>query len=117
MENIETELAIGVHVWMEHARKELDGRWLVGVGFVKGQQELERAILKGRIGWSRVGVGREAMCQTGATSRGDENLPGPNITAFHTMMLSGHGLPETPLGGSLDNRFKSRMRRRLQFVD
>ena len=54
---------------------------------------------------------------TGATSRKDKDLPGPNITAFHTMILSGHGLPETPLGGSLDNRLKSRIRRRLQFVD
>ena len=49
--------------------------------------------------------------------RGEGDLPGPNITAFHTIMLSGHGLPETPLGGSLDSRLKSRISRRLQFVD
>lgn len=42
---------------------------------------------------------------------------GPKITAFHTIMLSGHGLPETPLGGSLERRLKSRIRRLLQFVD
>lgn len=43
--------------------------------------------------------------------------PGPNMTAFHTMILSGHGLPEIPPGGSVERRLKSRMRRRLQLVD
>ena len=32
-------------------------------------------------------------------------------------MLSGHGLPEMPPGGSLESRLKSRIRRRLQLVD
>ena len=44
-------------------------------------------------------------------------VPGPNMTAFHTMILSGHGLPEIPLGGSVERRLKSRTRRLLQFVD
>jgi hypothetical protein len=44
-------------------------------------------------------------------------LPGPKMTAFQSMMLSGHGLPEMPPGGSLERRLKSRMRRRLQLVD
>ncbi len=39
------------------------------------------------------------------------------MTAFHSMMLSGHGLPEIPPGGSLDRRLKSRIRRLLQLVD
>ena len=39
------------------------------------------------------------------------------MTAFHNMMLSGHGLPEMPPGGSLESRLKSRIRRLLQFVD
>lgn len=43
--------------------------------------------------------------------------PGPKMTAFHNMMLSGHGLPEIPPGGSVERRLKSRMSRRLQFVD
>jgi len=42
---------------------------------------------------------------------------GPNITAFQSIMLSGHGLPEMPPGGSVERRLKSRMRRRLQLVD
>lgn len=45
------------------------------------------------------------------------DAPGPKMTAFHSMMLSGHGLPEIPPGGSLDSRLKSRIRRLLQFVD
>jgi hypothetical protein len=32
-------------------------------------------------------------------------------------MLSGHGLPEMPPGGSLESRLKSRIRRLLQLVD
>jgi hypothetical protein len=32
-------------------------------------------------------------------------------------MLSGHGLPEIPPGGSLESRLKSRIRRLLQLVD
>ena len=50
-----------------------------------------------------------------AMSLGD--APGPKMTAFHNMMLSGHGLPEMPPGGSLESRLKSRIRRLLQLVD
>ena len=46
-----------------------------------------------------------------------ENIPGPKMTAFHNMMLSGHGLPDMPPGGSLESRLKSRIRRLLQLVD
>lgn len=45
------------------------------------------------------------------------DVPGPKMTAFHSMILSGHGLPEMPPGGSLDSRLKSRIRRLLQLVD
>jgi hypothetical protein len=46
-----------------------------------------------------------------------EVAPGPKITAFQSIMLSGHGLPEIPEGGSVESLLKSRIRRRLQFVD
>ena len=39
------------------------------------------------------------------------------MTAFQSMMLSGHGLPDMPPGGSVESRLKSRIRRLLQFVD
>lgn len=45
------------------------------------------------------------------------NIPGPKITAFQSMILSGHGLPEIPPGGSVESRLKSRIRRRRQLVD
>lgn len=45
------------------------------------------------------------------------NLRGPKMTAFHTMMLSGLGLPEIPMGASEVRRLKSRIRRRLAAVD
>ena len=48
---------------------------------------------------------------------GDGGVPGPKITAFQSMILSGHGLPEIPEGGSVESLLKSRIRRRLQFVD
>ena len=44
-------------------------------------------------------------------------IPGPKMTAFQSMMLSGHGLPEIPEGGSVESLLKSRIRRLLQFVD
>jgi len=44
-------------------------------------------------------------------------IPGPKITAFHNMILSGHGLPDMPPGGSVESRLKSRISRRLQLVD
>lgn len=49
--------------------------------------------------------------------KGRTLVPGPNITAFQSIILSGHGLPEMPPGGSVESRLKSRMRRRLQLVD
>ena len=48
---------------------------------------------------------------------GSGGVPGPKITAFQSIMLSGHGLPEIPEGGSVESLLKSRIRRRLQFVD
>ena len=48
---------------------------------------------------------------------GPSGVPGPKITAFQSMMLSGHGLPEIPEGGSVESLLKSRIKRRLQFVD
>lgn len=39
------------------------------------------------------------------------------MTAFQTMMLSWHGLPEIPSGASVARRLKSRIRRRLAAVD
>lgn len=42
---------------------------------------------------------------------------GPKMTAFQTMMLSWHGLPEIPSGASVARRLKSRIRRRLAAVD
>ena len=45
------------------------------------------------------------------------NIPGPKMTAFQSIILSGHGLPEMPPGGSVESRLKSRIRRRRQLVD
>ena len=56
--------------------------------------------------------------QLGREGEGDKStLPGPNITAFQSMMLSGSGLPDIPPGGSDDSLLKSRIRRFLQLVD
>lgn len=39
------------------------------------------------------------------------------MTAFQTMMLSAHGAPLIPPGGSDERRLKSRMSRRREAVD
>lgn len=43
--------------------------------------------------------------------------PGPKITAFQIMILSGHGAPLIPPGGSEERRLKSRIRRLRDAVD
>lgn len=65
---------------------------------------------------------KESPLYNGVSGRSDLSElfnypPGPKITAFQSMMLSGHGLPEIPPGGSVERRLKSRIRRLLQFVD
>jgi hypothetical protein len=44
-------------------------------------------------------------------------LRGPKMTAFHIMMLSALGEPLIPIGGSVESRLKSRIRRRFAAVD
>ena len=60
LENVEAELAVGVHVGVEHAREELDGRGFVGVGFVKGEDEFEGAVFEGGVGCADAGVSTAA---------------------------------------------------------
>lgn len=69
-------------------------------------------------GWGRGRKEKKNMCLRPCCTR-DATLysPGPKMTAFHSIMLSGHGLPEIPPGGSVERRLKSRMRRLLQLVD
>lgn len=50
LEDVQTELAVGVYIRVEHPGKELDSRGLVGVGFVKGKKEFESAVFKGGFG-------------------------------------------------------------------
>jgi len=114
LENVEAELPVRVHVRMEHPREEFYRRGLVRVRFIKSQQEFECAVFE-----------RCVRCAAQGKRRKDKKIPirwwcdapGPKMTAFHSMMLSGHGLPEIPPGGSLDKRLKSRIRRLLQLVD
>ena len=64
LEDVETELAVGVDVGVEHAGEEFDGGRFVRVGFVKGEDEFEGAVFKGRVGWEWRDVG-----STGTRSR------------------------------------------------
>src|SRR6266851_841113 len=103
-----------VRVRIVHPREEFYRRGLVRVRFIKSQQEFERAVFE-----------RCVRCAAQGKRRKDKKIPirwscdalGPKMTAFHSMILSGHGLPEIPPGGSLDKRLKSRIRRLLQLVD
>ncbi|KAI9069717.1 hypothetical protein FKP32DRAFT_42608 [Trametes sanguinea] len=95
LEDVQAELPVRVHVRVEHPRQELHRRRLVRVRLVEREQQLECPVLERRV---------RCPC------------PGPKMTAFQSMMLSGHGLPEIPPGGSVESRLKSRMRRRRQLV-
>lgn len=52
LENIETEVAVGVNVGMDHFGEEFDGGRIVGVRFFKGEDESESAVFEGRVGLS-----------------------------------------------------------------
>jgi hypothetical protein len=72
----------------------------------------------------RLRMGYHLHCNGDRVSGGHEegkerwdNRPGPNMTAFQSMMLSGSGLPDIPPGGSDDSLLKSRIKRFLQLVD
>jgi hypothetical protein len=114
LENVEAELPVRVHVRVEHPREEFHGRGLVRVRFVKCQQEFESAVLERRVSCTE---GESGIRTTESEPMDLDDVPGPKMTAFQSMMLSGHGLPEIPPGGSLDSRLKSRIRRLLQLVD
>jgi len=51
LQDVKAELAVCVHIRVEHAREELDGRRLVGVRFVEGQEELEGTIFEWGLAW------------------------------------------------------------------
>lgn len=42
---------------MEHAGEEFDGGRFIGVGFVKGEEELEGAVFKGGVSYRGLNVG------------------------------------------------------------
>lgn len=130
LEDVEAELAIGVHIWVEHLGDEADRWWLVWVVFLERQCQLERPVLKGRVGRPICLVVREG--ERGGRRGG---APYPKMTAFHIIMLFSHGAPLMPAGGSVWRlfasvsvsvltqgleeayRLKSRMRRRRAAVD
>lgn len=58
-----------------------------------------------------------SACTFAHASPAGSNIRGPNITAFQSNMLSAHGAPLTPEGGSRDNALKSRTRRRRAVFD
>lgn len=49
LQNIETELAICVHVRVEHSRQEFDRGGFVRVGFIECEEEFESAVFEGRV--------------------------------------------------------------------
>jgi hypothetical protein len=52
LQNVQTQLAGGVDVGVEHVRHELDARRLVGVRLLERHDEPEGAVLKGRVSWT-----------------------------------------------------------------
>lgn len=119
---VQAKLAIGVDIRMKHAREELDGRRFIWVALIKGEQELKGAVFERSLGFyserDQKRRGFVSFAYLRNVDFGDtHDVPGPKITAFQSMMFSGHGLPEIPPGGSVERRLKSRMRRRRAVVD
>lgn len=50
LEDVKTELPVGVDVGVEHLGEEADGRGLVGVRLLEGERQPERPIFKRRLG-------------------------------------------------------------------
>lgn len=48
LQNVEAQLAVRIHVRVEHAREKLHGGGFVRVALVERQQQLERAVLERR---------------------------------------------------------------------
>jgi hypothetical protein len=46
LQNIQTQLACAIYVWMEHLADKLHARWLVRVGFFEMHDEAEGAIFE-----------------------------------------------------------------------
>lgn len=91
------------------------------MGYVSSNVRTSRNVPSSK-GVSAAGVitGSGGSSSTSATARPADLHPdsrGPKMTAFHSRMLSGHGAPDTPLGGSLDSALKSRIRRRRAVPD
>jgi len=94
---------------MEHLTYELNSRRLVWIGFFEVHDETKRAILE------------RSICRTN-----DDSIPGTALDAQkkceeevtnQVMTLSVTGDAETPAGGSVCIRLKSRINRRRAVVD
>jgi len=94
---------------MEHLTYELDSRRLVWIGFFEVHDETKCAILE------------RSICRTD-----DDSIPGTVLDAQkkreeevtnQVMTLSATGDAETPAGGSVCIRLKSRINRRRAVVD
>ena len=46
LQDVKAELAVVVHVWVEHARQELDSWWFGRIALIEGEEELERAVFE-----------------------------------------------------------------------
>lgn len=120
LQNVETQLAIGVHVWVKHLAEEFDRRRFVWIRLVERQHEAECTVFEWRLGFGVTHRRGSLLRQLRLEQDGDalrHHIPGPKMTAFQIIMLSAHGAPEMPPGGSELSRLKSRISRRRLAVD
>lgn len=53
LEDVETEFAACIDIWVEHSGEEFHGRWLVRIRFFKCQQKFECAVFKWGVSWTK----------------------------------------------------------------
>lgn len=122
LQDIQTKLAVGIDIGVEHFGDKANSRGLVRISIGECESKSKRAVFKWCLGcpeqWKvshKLTLTRQEARVT--MLRRKWNSRGPKMTAFHTMILSGLGLPEIPMGASEVRRLKSRIRRRLAAVD
>jgi hypothetical protein len=110
LQNVQTQLTGAVNIWMKHLADELDARRLVRIRLFKVHHEAKGAVLEGRVCWSNDDGVPAVLVSHGFYQY---STGGP----YQVITLSATGEAETPAGGSVCMRLKSRMSRRRAVVD
>jgi len=110
LQDVQAQLAGAVNVWVKHLADELDAGRLVRIRFFEVHHEAKGAIFER-------GVCRPDDDGVPTSSVSHDFRPCRTRGPYQVMTLSATGEAETPAGGSVCMRLKSRMSRRRAVVD